>query len=97
MLLGDLIARLEDEAVAGEALMSLDDLSLVSRVGEAAARHDIQPGEYVVEAVGAFTNGASDEDWVTVIGLMSRAEDPGRVFLQRVVSYALAAEERPAT
>ena len=36
MLLGDLIATLDDESVAMEALMELNDLTLVRRASEAA-------------------------------------------------------------
>ncbi len=37
MLLGGVIARLDDPAVAAETLLSLDDLSLAARVTQAAA------------------------------------------------------------
>jgi len=37
--------------------------------------------------IGRFVNGASDEEWLT--GQMSRAQDPGRVFLPRPPSSAL--------
>ena len=39
--------------------------------------------------IGQFVNGASDEEWLTLIEQMSRAEDPGRVFLRRALSSAL--------
>jgi hypothetical protein len=38
--------------------------------------------------IGRFVNGASDEEWLT--GQMSRAQDPGRVFLRRPPSSALS-------
>lgn len=43
MLLGDLIATLDDEYVAEEVLMELDDLALVRRTSE-AARGCSRPG-----------------------------------------------------
>jgi len=37
MLLGDVIARFEDEAFVSETLLALDDLALMARVCAAAA------------------------------------------------------------
>jgi hypothetical protein len=89
MLLGDVIARLEDEAFAGEALLVLDDLVLAARVGVAAAEDELTPGEFAARSVDAFVNRASDEEWLTMLGQMSRAENPGQVFLRRVLSNAV--------
>ena len=33
-----------------------------------------------MQSVGLFVDGASDERWLTLIGLMSRADNPGQVF-----------------
>jgi hypothetical protein len=35
-----------------------------------------------------FVNGASDEEWLTLIGQMSRAENPGQIFLRHALSNA---------
>jgi hypothetical protein len=92
MLLGDVIAHFDDEAFAGETLFALDDLALTARVAALAAENNISAGEFVRESVGRFANGASDEQWLTLIGQMSRAQDPGQVFLRRVLSAALIAQ-----
>lgn len=89
MLLGDLIAHFDDEAVAAEALLSLDDLALTARVHEAAAAHEITAGEFARFAVQQFSADANDEDWVTVIGQMGRTEKPGQVLLRRALLWAL--------
>jgi hypothetical protein len=89
MLLGDVIARLEDEAVADEALIALGDLALTARVAEAASREAMTRGEFVAACVGQFAAQASDEQWLTVLGQMGRVEDPGRVLLRRAVETAL--------
>jgi len=46
MLLGDLIAQLEDEALATEALLSLGDLALTTRIVSLAADQNISAGEF---------------------------------------------------
>jgi len=92
MLLGDVIARFDDEAFARETLFALDDHVLTARVATLAAENNVSAGEFVRESVGRFANGASDEQWLTLIGQMSRAQDPGQVFLRRVLSAALIAQ-----
>jgi hypothetical protein len=77
MLLGDVIARFEDEAFVNETLLALDDLALTARVLTGAAENKVSAGEFAAQSVGQFVNGASDEEWLTLIGLMSRAENPG--------------------
>src|SRR5262245_65975246 len=86
MLLGEVIARFEDEAFVSETLLALDDLALTARVATLSAENNMSAGEFATYAVGRFVNGASNEEWLTLIGQMSCAEDPGRVFLRRVLS-----------
>ena len=88
MLLGDVIARFEDEAIVNETLFALDDLALTARIARLAAKNNVSTGEFAMRSIGRFANGASDEEWLTLIGQMSRAENPGHVFLQRVLSSA---------
>ena len=92
MLLGDVIAGLDDEAAAMETLVSLGDLALLRRVEEAAAEHALTPGEFAAQAVDTFSSRASDEDWVSLIGVMGRTADPGQACLKAMVEFAL----RPA-
>ncbi len=89
MLLGDLIARFDDEAVAAEALLLLDDLALTARVQEAAALEDLTPGEFASTAVQQFSSAASDEEWVTILGQIGRSDRPGLVLLRRSLIWKL--------
>lgn len=89
MQLGDVIARFEDEVFVRETLFALDDLALTARITAVAAQKNVSAGEIAAQAIGQFVNGASDEDWLTLIGLISRADNPGEVFLRRVLSQAL--------
>ena len=78
MQLGDVIARFEDDAFVSETLFALDDLTLTARITAAAVEENVSAGEFAAQAVGQFVNGASDEEWLTLIGLMSRADNPGQ-------------------
>jgi hypothetical protein len=89
MLLGDLIARFDDEVVAAETLFSLEDLSLSARVQDESARQGLTAGEFASMAVRMFADAASDEEWVTAIGQMARTPEPGVVLLRRSLIWML--------
>jgi hypothetical protein len=96
MLLGDIIARFDDEAVAAETLVQLGDLVLVGRVRQAAEADGLTPGAFSARAVRLFSDTASDEEWVTLIGLMGRTTEPGLACLRRMVEFALAPPAGPS-
>ena len=85
MLLGDLIARFQNDASADETLLSLGDLALTAHVIARGAENDLTPGVFVIELVGQFVNRATDEEWLSLIGQMSRSDNPSQVFLRRVI------------
>ncbi len=89
MQLGDIIAQLEDDAVADEALIALGDLTLTAQVATAAAREAMTRGEFVAACVGQFAAQASDEQWLTVLGQMGRSNLPGQVLLRQAIAAAL--------
>jgi len=90
MLLGDVIANFQDPAFAGEAMLTLDDLALTARIAAAATDENLSLGEFAVQLLGQFVNNASDEEWVALIGLMSKSDNPGQVFLRRILTNGLA-------
>ena len=94
MQLGDVIARFEDDAFVSETLFALDDLALTARITAVAAEENMSAGEFATQAIGQFVNGASDEEWLTLIGLISRADNPGQIFLRRVLSNALPRSQK---
>lgn len=89
MLLGDIIAALDDEVVAMQALVDLEDLALLAAVETAAAGEGLTVGGFAARAVQIFAGGASDDDWVSLIGTIGRAEDPGRACLKGMLVWAL--------
>lgn len=92
MLLGDIIARFDDEALAMQTFAGLGDLALLLQVETAAAEEGLTPGAFAARAVRIFSNQASDEDWVSLIGVMGQTTDPGQACLRTMLSFAL----RPA-
>jgi hypothetical protein len=93
MHLGQIIARFQDPDFAAEILLSLDDLPLAARVSDAAARNDLTPGEFAFRSVARFVDGASDEEWLALVGHMTQSSDPAEAFLRRILSGACSHEE----
>jgi hypothetical protein len=87
-MLGDILARLTDETTAVETILDAGDLALLTVAMERAAADGLDLGACVTQTVQRYTHEASDEEWVTLIGLMNRANDPGAVCLKRAFERA---------
>jgi hypothetical protein len=96
VLLGDLVARFADETVAEEAILGLSDLALLAALRARAETSGLDLGAYAAAAVNRYASDASDEEWVTLIGAMGRARDPGAVYLERALGYAIGHRARDA-
>ena len=97
MLLGDVLARFGDETVAAETILGLGDLALIARLRERAETVGQSLGEYAASTVHCYAARATDEEWITLIGALGRARDPGAVCMMRAFAYMLeqdAAEGR---
>lgn len=90
MLLGDLIARFSDEAAAEEAVLSLDDLVLLATLRAQSEAAGMALGAYAAAAASRYAAEAPEDEWLTLIGAMNRAGDPGSVYLRRAFAYAAA-------
>ena len=89
MQLGEIIAYFQDEAMAGETLVSLGDLALTAAALLRSRLNATYPRvNWPCGWVGRFVNGSSDEEWLTLIGQMSRAGDPAGIPCSRVLSAA---------
>jgi hypothetical protein len=87
-MLGDILARLTDETAAVETILGTGDLTLLTVVKERAAAEGLDLAACVTQTVQRYTHEASDEEWVTLIGLMNRANDPGAICLKRAFEHA---------
>jgi hypothetical protein len=94
--LGEIIRSFSEPVPANEALLACDDLVLFARVGEAAGRHDETVGEYAAGAVRRFANLAASEDWLGLMNVIERADDPGIGCLTYMVNWSLKQDETPA-
>ena len=90
MLLGDVLAQFDDEGVAAETIMRLDDLALVARLTEEAHAQGRSLGEFAANSVRHYAVHASNEEWITLMGALGRAVDPSAVFMKRAFAFVLA-------
>lgn len=87
-MLGQLIASLDDPDVTHGLLAALGDPSLLERLSAAAGSAGQSQSEIVSSAVRSFVETASDDLWTQLIGIMSRAEDPGLATLHAILRKA---------
>jgi hypothetical protein len=97
VMLGHLISSLEDPAVARGLLSTLDDSRLLDRLSTAARSTGQSQSEIVASAVRGFVETASDDLWTQLIGIMSRAEDPGLAAVRAILLKAFPPAEGGTT
>jgi len=61
---------------------------LLAAVKQQAAADGLDLGACVVQTVQRYTNEANDEEWVTLIGLMNRTDDPSAICLKRAFEHS---------
>jgi hypothetical protein len=88
IMLGDILARLTDETTAIETILGTGDLSLLATVQERAATDGVDLGACVTQTVQRYTHEASDEEWITLMGLLNRSPDPGTACIKRAFEHA---------
>jgi hypothetical protein len=87
LMLGDILARLTDETLAVETILGTGDLALLAAVQEHAAAEGLDLAACITQTVQRYTATASDEEWVTLVGMLNRAPDPGTTCLKRAFAY----------
>ncbi len=88
MLLGDLLGGLTDDGEAAEVILHAGDLGLLATMRRQADAEGLGLADYTRAVVQRYAAGASDEEWITMMGQIGRAADPGRVWLKRAIEKA---------
>lgn len=87
MLLGDVLARFDDEAFATETVLRVGDVGMLARMQEQAEAEGESLGAFARAAMQRFAVEADDEAWVSLLGALARTQDPGTVCLTRAFAY----------
>jgi hypothetical protein len=88
-MLGDILANLTDETTAVETILGTGDLALLSAARERAATEGVGLAACVTQTVQRYTAQASDEEWITLMGMLNCSRDPGATCLKRAFAYAV--------
>ena len=88
-MLGDMLAELDDAAAAAELIVGLDDLQLLAGARAQAEAEGVDLADYARGAVQRYAALASDEEWITLMGLIGRSADPARTCLKRALQFAV--------
>jgi hypothetical protein len=83
MMLGDVLAQLNDGGEATEIILGVGDLRLLAAMRERAESEGLDLAAYARAAVQRYAAEASDEEWITLMGVIGRAGDPGMACLKR--------------
>jgi len=91
MMLGDILSRLTDDGQATEIILNAGDLPLLAAMRAHAEAAGLDLATFARTALQRYAVEASDEEWITLMGLMGRTNDPGRICLKRAFDNALHA------
>lgn len=89
VVLGDLIAQLDQSGVADGVLSSLDP-SFAERVERHAVAASMSTADFVAGAVRAFVDSADDDLWFQLLTIVRKSEDPGLAAVQTILTWAVA-------
>ena len=88
MLLGDILSRLENDGEAAEVILGAGDRRLLAAMRQQAEAEGLDLAVYAKAAVQHYAAEASDEEWLTMMGQIGRAADPGLACLKRAFETA---------
>jgi hypothetical protein len=94
MTLGGLIAQLDDEDNGANALAALGDIVLYGEVLAMGEAFGEAAGAYVATSARRFAARADDEAWLSMVGAMEQAPEPGQMALRRMLRWALDADAK---
>jgi len=94
-MLGNIIARLHDDAFVQEIVAGLGDLVLLARLRQAAEAAEMSVGDAAADAVGRFVQQAGDEQWLALVTAAST--DPAAACLHRMLLEALPCNEEASS
>ena len=91
MLLGDIVRLLTDDAATAEVIMSVGDLALLTEMTDRAESEGMDLATFSQAAVRRYSDHASEEEWVTLLGQIGQSVDPASIYLKRAFASALRA------
>lgn len=91
MMLGELIAKLEQPGTAMAVLSSLN-AGLVEKVGCRADAASMTPADFVAGAIREFVERGNDDLWFQLLTVIRRAEDPSLEAIRTILEWVVASD-----
>lgn len=85
---------MDDPKVALGLVAALGDPALSGRLAAAAEAEGRTAADVMTSAVRGFLDTAPDDHWLQLVGIMSRAQDPGLAALRAILATALPEKEK---
>jgi hypothetical protein len=96
-MIGRLLDAIDDPGAAAALLRAVETPELSARLTHVSQEAGVLPEDLLAGILRAFLDGASDDQWVQLVGIMGRAQDPGLAALRSIVATALAGSGAPAS
>jgi|GEM_PF-379444 len=93
MSIDHVAGSLIEEADAEVILHATGDLALVARVNETSASYGQTAGAYAVSALRRYADGATHEQWLSLMTALGQAVDPAAACTLRALAWALDQDE----
>lgn len=96
MLLGDIIHNLAQDAGAEETLVSIGDIALLATVKTECEEQGETLAEYASGSVRRFSNLASDDDWLQLMGKLEGTDNPSATCLSAMLHWSVKRDRAEA-
>ena len=88
--LGEILARLQDEAEIDQILLESGDMPLLAQLRCRSQQEGIDQCDMALRAVEAFTRKANDEAWVKLMGRIQDTPSPAGACLSEMIAWSMA-------
>jgi len=91
LMLGDLIAQLDNPELTRQVLTTLDP-EISESINQRASNLFMSPAGYSAAAVKEFIEWADEEQWAQLLTYMKKADDPGLRVVQAILCWVATAD-----
>lgn len=95
MMLGELIARLQQPDIAAGVLTTLEP-EIAARIERRAAAESMAVADFIAGAVREFVDRADDDLWFQLLTIVREAEDPGLTAVRTILQWVVTDRRSPA-
>ena len=89
MMLGELIAQLDQPEMTSRVLTTLDP-GITESINERAKSLSMSPAQFSAGAVREFVDWADEEQWAQLMSQIREADDPGLRAVQTILCWVVS-------